>query len=127
MFAEASGSPLVISDDLFKTRDGNWKADKDGRGPDMRLLAQAVKAPDEIWLKGEAKRDATDTWLLKRRFIKSWQIDDQDGPQYGLSVFEYGQDGWISSTFMMSNADRGVDARRRYIEKQRDGFLLYRK
>jgi len=28
---------------------------------------------------------------------------------------------------MMSNADRGIDARRRYIEKQRDGFLLYKK
>jgi len=50
-----------------------------------------------------------------------------DGPQYWLSVFEYGKDGWSGSTAMMSQADRGPAARLRYIERQRDGFLLYRK
>ncbi|WP_028536162.1 PBECR2 nuclease fold domain-containing protein [Paludibacterium yongneupense] len=124
---DASGAPLVISDDLFKTGDGSWKADKDGRGPYMRLLAQAVKTPDEIWLRWEERRDTPGKWLLKRRYIKTWQIDGQDGPQYGLSVFELGQDGWSGSTTMMANESRGPGARRRYIEKQRDGYLQYRK
>lgn len=127
VFEDAAHAPLVISDDLFKAGDGSWKADKDGRGPYMGLLAQAIQSPDEIWLRWEQSRDESGKWLLKRRYIKSWQIDGQDGPQYGLSVFEFGQDGWSASTAMMSNADRGEAARRRYIEKQRDGFLAYRK
>jgi len=127
VFTDVAHGPLVVSDDLFKAGDGSWKADKDGRGPYMRLLAQAVKAPDEIWLRWEERRDTPGTWLLKRRYIKTWQIDGQDGPQYGLSVFEFGQDGWNASTAMMANADRGAESRLRYIEKQRDGFLLYRK
>ena len=127
VFEDAARAPLAISDALFKAGDGSWKADKDGRGPYMRLLAQAIQSPDEIWLRWEQSRDNPDRWLLKRRYIKSWEIDGQDGAQYGLSVFEFGQDGWSGSTAMMSNADRGEAARRRYIEKQRDGFLAYRK
>jgi SPP1 gp7 family putative phage head morphogenesis protein len=126
-YRDVTHAPLVVSDDLFKAGDGSWKADKDGRGPYMKLLAQAVQAPDEIWLRWEQSRDEADKWLLKRRYIKSWEIEGQDGPQYGLSVFELGQDGWSASTAMMSNAERGEEARRRYIEKQRDGFLAYRK
>lgn len=127
VFDDATRTPVVISDDLFKAGDGSWKADKDGRGPYMGLLAQAIQSPDEIWLRWEQSRDDPEKWLLKRRYIKSWEIDGRDGAQYGLSVFEFGQDGWSASTAMMSNADRGEAARRRYIEKQRDGFLAYRK
>ena len=127
VYEDVAHSRLAISDDLFKAGDGSWKADKDGRGPYMALLARAVQAPDEIWLRWEQSRDQPDKWLLKRRYIKSWLVDGQQGPQYGLSVFEFGQDGWSASTSMMSNADRGPDARRRYIQKQRDGFLAYRK
>lgn len=126
-YSDVTHTPLVVSEDLFKAGDGTWKADKDGRGPYMKLLAQAIQTPDEVWLRWEQSRDEAGKWLLKRRYIKSWEIDGQDGPQYGLSVFEFGQDGWSASTAMMSNADRGEAARRRYIEKQRDGFLAYRK
>ena len=127
VFEDATRTPVVISAGLFKAGDGSWKADKDGRGPYMELLAQAIQSPDEIWLRWEQSRDEADKWLLKRRYIKSWEIDGQDGAQYGLSVFEFGQDGWSGSTAMMANIARGEEARRRYIEKQRDGFLAYRK
>lgn len=127
VFHDVSGSALAINDDLFKTAAGQWKADRDGRGPYMRLLADAVRAPDEIWLRWEASRTKPDAWLLKRRYIKAWEIEGDDGPQFGLSVFEQGENGWTGSTAMMANADRGLDSRQRYIERQRDGFLLYRK
>ncbi|KUY72304.1 MULTISPECIES: PBECR2 nuclease fold domain-containing protein [unclassified Burkholderia] len=127
VFEDATRSAVTISDDLFKTGDGSWKADKDGRGAYMSLLARAIQEPDEIWLRWEESRAHPGTWLLKRRYIKSWLIDDQDGAQYGLSVFELGQDNWTGSTAMMANIERGEQARRRYIEKQRDGFLVYRK
>ncbi|WP_279613480.1 PBECR2 nuclease fold domain-containing protein, partial [Burkholderia pyrrocinia] len=98
VFEDATRSPVAISDDLFKAADGTWKADKDGRGAYMGLLARAIRSPDEIWLRWEESRDQPGKWLLKRRYIKSWEIDGQDGAQYGLSVFEFGQDGWSGST-----------------------------
>ncbi|AOJ13161.1 phage putative head morphogenesis protein, SPP1 gp7 family [Burkholderia vietnamiensis] len=127
VFEDATRTPVAISDDLFKASDGTWKADKDGRGAYMGLLARAIQSPDEIWLRWEESRDQPGKWLLKRRYIKSWEIDGQDGAQYGLSVFEFGQDGWSGSTAMMANTDRSEAARRRYIERQREGFLAYRK
>lgn len=93
----------------------------------MSLLAEAVKAPDEIWLRWEESRERPGTWLLKRRYIKGYLVEGDNGPQYALSVFEHGKDGWSGSTAMLSQADRGPEARRRYIERQRDGFLLYQK
>jgi len=129
VFEDVAHGPLVLSEDLFKAGDGTWKADKAGRGPYMKLLADAVKTPDEIWLRWEERRDEPGKWLLKRRYIKSWEVEGagKDSQQYGLSVFELGQDGWTGSTTMMANIHRGPEARRRYIEHQRDGFLLYRK
>lgn len=127
VFRDVTGAPLVIDEALFQDGAGNWKAAKDGRGPFMRLLAESVQAPDEIWLRWEESREAPGTWRLKRRYLRSFEVMGDDGPQYGLSVFEYGKDGWSGSTAMMSQADRGPAARLRYIERQRDGFLLYRK
>lgn len=127
VFEDVTGAPLVIDEALFQDGAGKWKATKDGRGPFMRVLADTVKEPDEVWLRWEESREASGPWRLKRRYIRSVEIVGSDGPQYGLSVFEYGKDGWSGSTAMMSQADRGPAARLRYIERQRDGFLLYRK
>lgn len=127
VFTDVAKGRLSISDALFKSAAGDWKADKAGRGPYMSLLADAVIAPDEIWLRWEESRNDPGKWLLKRRYIKSWEVEGQNGAQYGLSVFEHGHDGWTGSTAMMANPDRGAEARRRYIEQQRDGFLLYKK
>ncbi len=127
VFHDAAQGALVIDEGLFQDGLGGWKATKDGRGPFMRLLADAVKAPDEIWLRWEESHAKPGNWLLKRRYIKSFEIDGVDGPQYGLSVFEYGKDGWTGSTAMMSQLGRRIESRRGYIERQRDGFLLYRK
>ena len=129
VFQDAKDGALVIDEALFKDGAGNWKADKNGRGRYMRLLADAIKTPDEIWLRWEESRDEPGHWLLKRRYLKSFEIDDGAGvdPQYGLAVFEHGKDGWSGSTVMVAQPDRGAAARKRYLERQRDGFLLYRK
>lgn len=127
VFRDVAQGALVIDEALFRDGAGNWKAAKNMRGPFMRLLADAVKAPDEIWLRWEEARDEQGKWLLKRRYIKSIEINAESGTQYGLSVFECGKDGWTGSTSMMAKPNRTEDARQRYIEQQRDGFLLYRK
>lgn len=128
VFTDKAGDALAIDEALFQDSTGAWKADKNDRGRYMKLLAQTVKSPDEIWLRWEESRDIPDKWLLKRRYIKSIEIENgSDGVQFGLSVFEYGQDGWTGSTTMVAQPNRSEEARRRYIEKQREGFLLYRK
>jgi SPP1 gp7 family putative phage head morphogenesis protein len=127
VFKDVAGASLAIDEALFQDSAGNWKADKDGRGPFMGLLADAVKAPDEIWLRWEESRDRPGAWLLKRRYIRSFEIAGDSGLQHGVSIFELGKDGWTGSSALMANASRNAEARRRYIEKQRDGFLLYQK
>lgn len=129
VFTDVTGGHLVVDEWLFKDGVGEWKATKDGRGPYMMLLADAIRSPDEVWLRWEASRDQPGKWLLKRRYIKTWEIigEGEAESQHGLSVFEWGKDGWSGSTAMMAKPDRTESARRRYIEQQRDGFLLYRK
>jgi SPP1 gp7 family putative phage head morphogenesis protein len=127
VFEDVTHAPLVISEDLFKDSAGQWKADKNKRGPFMRLIADAVRKPDEVWLRWEESRDNPGTWLLKRRYIKGWEVAGENGAHYALSVFEFGKDGWQGSTAMMANAGRGADARLRYANSQREGFLAYRR
>lgn len=138
-FGAAPGKPVVLKDvkdgaliideSLFQDKAGRWKADKNARGPYLPLLADAIREPDEIWLRWEKSRDAPEKWLLKRRYLKSFEIDAgaTADNQYGVAVFEVGKDGWTGSTAMVAQPDRSDAARRRYMERQRDGFLLYRK
>lgn len=129
VFHDVTGDVLPVSRDLFTDSAGKFKSTKGERGPYMRLLAESIREPDEIWLRWEESRDRPGVWLLKRRYIKSFSLNEGADVHYGLSVFEYGQDGWTGSTTMMAQPDRSVGARKRYIEKQRDpdGYVLYRK
>ena len=127
VYRDVAQGVLTINEDLMQNFKGAWKADKNGRGPYMRLLADAIKDPDEIWLRWEKSFIRPGKMLLKRRYIKSWEINDGNGAHYGLSVFEAGKGEWSGSTVMAVKPDRAEIARREYIEKQRDGFLLYRR
>jgi hypothetical protein len=127
VFRDVKKAALVIDEGLFQDAAGAWKADKNGRGPYMLMLADAIKSPDEIWLRWEESRDHPGSWLLKRRYIRRFEVVGGTGPHYGLSVFEFGKDGWTGSTAMMAQPERNEAARWRYMEKQRDGFLLFRK
>lgn len=129
VFQDVAQGALVIDEALFLDGAGGWKAAKNMRGPFMPLLADAVRAPDEIWLHWEESVARPGTWLLRRRYLKSFAVVSADGAdvQYGLSVFEFGTDGWTGSTAMMAKPDRTPQARRDYIARQRGGFLLYRR
>jgi SPP1 gp7 family putative phage head morphogenesis protein len=127
VFTDVTGGHLVVGEELFRDGAGAWKADKNGRGPYMTLLADAIRSPDEIWLRWEEARDQPGKWLLKRRYIKTFEVAGENGPQFGLSVFEWGKDGWSGSTVMVAQPERSATSRKRYVERQRDGFMLYRK
>lgn len=124
IYEDAAGDPVVISEDLFKDGAGKWKSDKYGRGIWMRLLAEAIKSPDEIWLRWEESRNKPGMWLLKRRYLKTYEMDDA-AKSYGIAAFEYGADGWTGSSVFHTDA-KDETTRRAYVEKQRDGFLRYR-
>jgi hypothetical protein len=120
-FTDVAGEPLQINEWLFKDGADHWKADKFGRGPYMQLLADAVKDPDEIWL-GWAQIDGA--WSLRRRYIRALESEVGD---WGLAIFEQGQDGWTGVTTFPPKVGKSEDARRSYIDAQRGTFLCYRR
>ena len=122
IFTDKSGWPVTISADLFRTFDGRGKIRKGGRHLYARLLADAIRDPDEIWWIWA--HDERGGWQLRRRFLKRWDIDGRR--EHGLAVFEYGQDGWLGTTLFQAG-QRSEAARDRYFERQRGELLLYRR
>ncbi|MBK7768852.1 MAG: hypothetical protein IPI44_24165 [Sulfuritalea sp.] len=92
-------------------------------------MAECHPKPGRDRLLGTVARQSWDAAIEAPRYLRGFEIDGGAGAQsqYGVSVFEFGKDGWTGSTAMVANADRGLASRRRYMEKQRDGFLLFRK
>lgn len=120
-YPDVTGEQLQINEWLFQDGAGHWKADKFGRGPYMTLLAEAIKDPDEIWL---AWSQLGDTWVLRRRYIRALENDAGD---FGLSIFELGQDGWTGVTTFPPKVGKSAEARRNYIDSQRGTFLRWRR
>lgn len=90
VFTDAQGIDLVIDEELFKvTGSGEWKI-KRGRERYVRLLAQAIKDPDEIWHFIEQRGDA------RRRYLVRFEIEGQVQPM--VAVFEINDAGWVGIT-----------------------------
>lgn len=53
IFEDVMGESLVISSSLFISRSGHSKVKKRGRERYLRLLAEAIQQPDEIWVRAE--------------------------------------------------------------------------
>lgn len=115
-FIDAAGQPVTISEHLFQTRRGRWKAQRRGRGRMMRLLADTLRDPDEIWwswVRGPENR-----WQVYRQYLARWRLPGRDAP--GFLLFQWGADGWAGVTAF--DPDRVS-----YVERQRDGVLAYRR
>lgn len=117
VYQDVIGERLVIGKNLFTTsRTGEIKADKNGRGKYMKLLAAALKEPDEIWVRLEwhfAQQKA----LVRRRYITQLLLPESDVP--AVAVFEYGDDGWSGvTTFSNEYSD---------LNDLRVGVRLYRR
>lgn len=116
VFRDASGTRIVIADDLFRQRDGTLKASKRGRAASILLLSDAIRDPDEIWLDW-FKAKSGDV-ILRRRYIRAMVAPDGAAPL--LSVFEWSNAGWSGVTGFPPD-DVG------YLEGQRTGALIYRR
>lgn len=121
-FRDVMGEVLPIGVGLVTNPDGTFKSAKGARGRYLGLVGRAIREPDEIWLRWEESQARPGEWFLRRRYIAAFELE---GGQYGLGVFEDGQNGWRGITAFAPKADRTVEARQRYIDQYRGGFLLY--
>jgi hypothetical protein len=129
LYKDVLGEPLLISDELFKNNKGELKVSKNGvRHRYLKLLANALKEPDEVWGLLEPDFNRPGKYRLKRRYIKRWIIEETEQPVHGFSAFEYGQGAWTGSTIFVPFKRKGkqkIPARDAYLEAQRAGILLY--
>ena len=114
LFKDVAGDTIVISDDLFKTPKGEWKATKRDRSKYLLLLADSIKSPDEIFVAWQEYPKGRMT--LSRHYLIQW-ADDTGG---GFTMFDTSKSGWSGVTsFNVSKRD--------YLLKQRVGSLIYRR
>lgn len=118
IWRDPSGGIVVIDRSLFERRtpDGTVigsKAQKYGRHRYMRLLADAIKAPDEIWADWAETPSGP---ALRRSYLRRIQIEKNKAL---FVLFGWTPRGWAGVTTF--------DAKSAYIERQRRGALLYRR
>ncbi|MBP5857284.1 minor capsid protein [Marivibrio halodurans] len=119
-FRDAGGHLIGISDDLFIDRRQSlpgapvYKATKFGRARYLLALADALKAPDEIWLDWAEVNGAPS---LRRRYIRHLELPGRAGL---VAAFEWTTQGWAGRTIFAADTTS-------YIEGQRQGQLLYRR
>lgn len=89
------GERIVVGKELFEDAQGQWKVLKRGRERYLPLLAQALLAPDEVWVRLEWLYAANKA-VVRRRYVARFVVEGADAP--ALIVFENGADGWIGVT-----------------------------
>lgn len=121
LFRDAAGHALGIDADLFRRRDGAWKVESQGRHRFLKVLAEALKDPDEIWI--DWAMDHKGHPVLRRRYLTALDLPRLGKEQRGRGLFalmEWTQQGWRGVTLFQPKPDD-------YLEKWRRGVLLYRK
>lgn len=96
-----------------------WKFDKPGHGESIPLLRDMIEKPYEIWL--TPQQSATGKIRLAKRYISLWK--DETGRVGGLAVFEVAGGRMEGVTSFLPFKKGEVDLA--YLEKQRNGILLY--
>ena len=117
VFKDVLGESLVISDALFTSRSGHSKLKKRGREVYLKILALALKTPDEIWTRAEYHHHLNLT-TVRRRYIARFELDDSGHNVPALAVFDVGSDGWDGVTIFAPEKDE-------YLEQVRTGVMLY--
>jgi hypothetical protein len=111
VFRDVTGTRVVIGAELFGA--SGAKANKNRRGPWMRLLADALRDPDEVWADWALVNGQP---VLRRRYLRRHGLP---GLSNALTVLSWTAKGWLGTTSYPPGA--------RQVEKERHGVLLYRR
>ena len=120
VFEDVTGDAVVIGRGLFtQAKSGKLKVGKPGHARELLLLADALKAPDEVWVRLEWMY-AQNKAVVRRRYISRFVIEGEAVP--ALAVFEVGDDGWDGITTFAPSVNNPE-----YLEQLRLGIRLYRR
>lgn len=136
MYADVTGQPLLIGSDLFLDRAKTARAGQpvyklakdEQRRTHMRMLAQTIIDPQEIWQAVEIMQAQARAGELveRRRYMGWWLVDGQDRP--GLSVFEYAPAAYWTGVTVFAPHDRpGQQTGVEYMQTQRTGQRVWPK
>lgn len=118
LFKDVTGDAVVIGRDMFTVkRTGQLKVQKRGREQTLLLVAQALREPDEVWVRLEwmyAQQKA----VVRRRYLARFEVEGKAAP--ALAVFEVGDDGWDGVTGFVADSED-------YLDELRLGVRLYRR
>lgn len=118
LFKDVTGDAVVIGRDMFTVkRTGQLKVQKRGREQTLLLVAQALREPDEVWVRLEWMY-ALQKAVVRRRYLARFEVEGKAAP--ALAVFDVGDDGWDGVTGFVAD---GED----YLDDLRLGVRLYRR
>ena len=118
VFRDVTGDALVIGREMFSdAKTGAIALAQQVKAREMPLLAEAIKAPDEIWARLEWQPDQGKA-VLRRRYLAHVQVKGKADP--AVAVFDQGADGWTGVTGFVDDSEQ-------YLEALRLGVLLYRR
>ncbi|MEX2475057.1 PBECR2 nuclease fold domain-containing protein [Marinobacter sp.] len=117
IYRDVLGEALTIGAELFNDRKtGRLNANQGGRGPTLPLMAEAIRNPDEVWVRLEHPPGGEEL-VVRRRYLARLLVPGRDAP--ASVVFEHSASGWSGmATF-------GPDAQD--INDMRIGIRLYRR
>lgn len=118
VFRDVTGDALVIGREMFSdAKTGAIASAQHVKPRELSLLAEAIKAPDEIWARLEWQPDQGKA-VLRRRYLAHVQVQGKADP--AVAVFDQGDDGWTGVTGFVDDSEQ-------YLEALRLGVLLYRR
>ncbi|RTY72302.1 MULTISPECIES: PBECR2 nuclease fold domain-containing protein [Pseudomonas fluorescens group] len=118
VFRDVTGDALVIGRAMFRdAKTGAIALAQQVKARELPLLAEAIKAPDEIWARLEWQPDQGKA-VLRRRYLAHVQVKGKADP--AVAVFDQGADGWTGVTGFVDDSEQ-------YLEALRLGILLYRR
>lgn len=118
VFRDVTGDALVIGREMFRdAKTGMVALAQQVKPRELGLLAEAIKAPDEIWARLEWQPDQGKA-VLRRRYLAHVQVKGKADP--AVAVFDQGADGWTGVTGFVDDSEQ-------YLEALRLGVLLYRR
>lgn len=120
VFKDVTGDAVVIGRGLFSnTPTGPLLIQRSGTASELLLLADALKAPDEVWVRLEWVEGQSKA-VVRRRYLRRFNIDGQPVP--ALALFEVGDDGWAGISSFAPEANNPE-----YLKQLRLGVRLYRR